>query len=152
MVRTNGLSRRSALAALAAAVMPLGSFEAGRLLAADSAEQPAVVNCPDLSGCWNCGYWKSHCNTHHGNLRAVFCKCGCNYEVTWSGTFFKVIPFRYTQTLYVTGCKDGTVFFRASRNLPMFGGTFCMNGSATACKFTAHYTSPKDRGVFVLSR
>lgn len=146
MIRAKLLSRRFAVFALAAVVLSLGQTSA-----VDSAE-PTVAACPDLSGCWNCGYWKSSCSSHCGSLRATFCKCGCNYEVTWTGTFFKFIPFRYKQTLYVTGCKDGTVFLRASRSLPMFGGQFCMSGSATACKFTAYYTSPKDRGVFVLSR
>jgi hypothetical protein len=108
---------------------------------------------PNLCGRWTCGSWHSHCNSHHGKLRATISRtCNGNYECTFSGTFFGFVPFRYTATLIVTGCGDGVVYFRSSRNLPLFGGTFSMCGSATACKFTANYTSPKDRGVFTMSR
>lgn len=119
-------------------------------LGADDAAPPA---CVDITGCWNCGSWRSFCNSHHGKLRATITQCdSCHYKCTFSGTFFGVIPFRYTATLTVTGRGDGVVYFRSSRNLPLFGGQFSMCGSATACKFTANYTSPKDRGVFTLSR
>jgi hypothetical protein len=108
---------------------------------------------PNICGRWSCGSWHSHCTSHHGKLRATICRgCNGNYECTFSGTFFGMIPFRYTTTLYVTGYGDGVVYFRASRNLPLFGGSFTMCGQATACKFTANYSSGKDRGVFTMSR
>jgi hypothetical protein len=117
------------------------------------ADDAAPSSCVDITGCWNCGCWRSFCNSHHGKLRAVITRCDdCHYKCTFSGTFFGVIPFRYTATLTVTGHGDGVVYFRSSRNIPLFGGQFSMCGSATSCKFTANYTSPKDRGVFTLSR
>ncbi len=148
MFRSPFVSRRSLLASTAAALLAM----VGPAVADSAAPEAAPVLCVDISGCWDCGYWKSFCNSHHGTLRATISRCGANYSVTFSGTFLKVVPFRYTQVLTVTGYGDGVVYFRASRNIPMFGGQFCMTGSATACKFTAHYTSKKDRGVFVLSR
>lgn len=109
--------------------------------------------CPDLSGNWDCGSWQSSGSGHSGKLRATLTRSGRDaYRCTFCGSFFKVVPFRYTVTLHVTGCRDGRVFFRASRNLPVFGGTFTCSGSATGRSFRATYTSPKDRGTFVLSR
>jgi hypothetical protein len=140
------LSRRKILAALLGLVLVLGPASVG------TADAPGC-NCVDLSGVWNCGYWKSFCSTHHGKLRARFVKCdACHYQVTFSGTFFMIIPFRYTVTMNVTGYGNGVVYLSASRNLPMFGGSFTMCGSASQCRFQANYTSKKDRGVFVLSR
>jgi len=140
------VSRRGALVGLlglSAGIVPTKLF----------AEGPCVSCGVDITGRWDCGYWKSHCNSHHGKLRADISRCADgNYRCTFSGTFFQVIPFRYTATLIVTGHGDGSVHFRASRNMPMFGGMFTMCGHATACRFTANYSSKKDRGVFVLSR
>lgn len=141
------LSRRRALSGLlglaAGGVLPLH-----RLLADDGAA-PGV----NLCGEWNCGYWKSFCNSHHGKLRACFERCdACHYRVTFSGTFLKLVPFRYTQTLTITGYSDDRVHLTASRSIPLFGGSFTMCGSATSCNFSANYCSKKDRGVFVLSR
>lgn len=119
-----------------------------------SAATTQAAECgPDISGCWNCGSWHSCCTGHKGNLRAVIRRCDAShYECTFSGTFFKVIPFRYTVTLQVTRVEAGVVYFRASRNIPLFGGSFNCSGYATACKFHANYCSPKDRGTFTMSR
>lgn len=144
-MQTRIFSRRKVLAFLLVAVATLGGT-----VSVGSAESSAPC-CPDLSGCWN-GCWRSHCTGHHGKLRATLCKCGpCSYQATFSGTFFGVIPFRFSDTLTVTQCADGTVQLRAGRKLPFFG-QFCMCASATCCKFTANYTAKKDRGVFVMSR
>lgn len=157
--------RRVVLAALSALVVSLAgpvaigvaettAIEAASIdeVSVEVADAP-VKNCPDITGCWDCGYWKSFCNTHHGKLRATIVRCdSCHYKCTFTGTFFGIIPFRYTATLTVTGYGDGVVYFRSSRNMPMFGGQFSMCGQATACKFTANYRSPKDRGVFTMTR
>jgi hypothetical protein len=112
-----------------------------------------VVQAPNICGSWDCGSWRSFCNSHHGKLRATISRCdACHYKCTFSGTFFGIIPFRYTATLTVTGYGDGVVYFRSSRNMPMFGGQFSMCGQATSCRFTANYRSPKDKGVFSMTR
>jgi hypothetical protein len=147
MTRSAVVCRRLFLAALMGSLATFGDS------AVTGPAEARANDCVDLSGCWNCGYWKSFCNTHHGKLRARFVKCdACHYRVTFSGTFFAVIPFRYTVTMNVTGHGDGVVYLSASRNIPLFGGSFTMCGSASNCRFTANYTSKKDRGVFVLSR
>ncbi len=106
----------------------------------------------DITGCWDCGSWKSCCTGHHGKLRAKIVQCGCQYECHFSGTFFKFIAFRYTVQLETCGVGDGVVYFCASKNIPFFGGTFNCKGCATNCKFHADYTSKKDRGTFDMSR
>lgn len=109
--------------------------------------------CVDLSGCWDCGSWKSCCTGHKGKLRAKIERCGsCNYQCTFSGTFMALVPFRYTVPLRVTKVENGVVHFYARKKIPLFGGDFTCCGTATACKFDARYTSPKDHGYFRMSR
>lgn len=138
-------SRRLALAALTLTVICLQPTSPA------PADTP-VCCAPDISGCWDCGSWRSCCTGHHGKLRAKIVPCGCNYECHFSGTFFKFIAFRYTVTLERCGVGDGVVYFRATKNIPFFGGAFNCCGYATQCKFHADYTSKKDRGVFEMSR
>lgn len=157
-----GLVRSAGFAALAAGGGSMLWAIPSPLSAADpvapAAEAPAAgVTIPyadvDLCGDWTCGYWKSSCTTHHGKLRAVISCCGPNrYECRFSGTFMKVVLFRYTVPLVVTARGDGIVYFRASKKIPLFGGVFTACGHATACHFHADYSADKDRGVFVMSR
>ncbi|MCY2969544.1 MAG: hypothetical protein NTZ30_02600 [Planctomycetota bacterium] len=57
---------------------------------------------PNLSGSWS-GNWISDGSGHKGPMKAVFRSVGTDsYEVTFSGRFFKFIPFRYKVTLMVT--------------------------------------------------
>lgn len=117
-------------------------------------EQPvAPPTWVELCGDWNCGSWKSGCTGHTGKLKARIAKAGCDrYTCTFSGTFLKLVPFRYTVELIVTGRGDGTVSFKANRNLPLFGGEFSCCGTATPCRFRADYRAPNDRGTFEMSR
>jgi hypothetical protein len=157
----NNVSRRVMLGRLFSTGLVVAGFSATSLLAAEAntsteaniaADEPVVAVRPNILGCWDCGSWLSCCTGHKGTLRATICSCGGNYECTFSGTFMKVIPFRYKATLITTGVGNGIVYFRASRQIPMFGGSFNMTGWATATKLHANYTSPKDRGTFDLSR
>ena len=109
--------------------------------------------CPNLAGEWTRGSWTSATNGHTGKLRAKITRCGPNrYDCTFCGTFWKVVPFRYTVPLHVTGCADGRIYFRASKKLPLCGGTFTCSGSATACSFRANFSSQSDHGVFTMTR
>lgn len=148
------VSRRALLGKLFGAGAVVAGFGATSLwnAVANAADEPVGQVRPNILGCWDCGSWLSCCTGHKGTLRATICACGGNYECTFSGTFMKVIPFRYKATLQTTAVGNGIVYFRASRQIPMFGGSFNMNGWATANKFHATYTSPKDRGSFDLSR
>ena len=67
------------------------------------------------------------------------------------GRFAKVIPFRYSQTLEVTGTAGDTVFLAGSSRLPGFG-TYEYAANATSRDFHATYQSRKDRGAFILRR
>lgn len=128
------------------------------LLASAAPPSPETVSpprtcCPDLSGEWDAGSWKSGTNGHKGRLCATLTRVGPNrYRCVFRGTFLAVVPFRYPVTLHVTGCDGSRAHFKASRNMPLFGGTFTCRGSATRRSFAARYTSPQDSGVFTLSR
>src|SRR5689334_6971319 len=55
----------------------------------------------DLSGPW-VGSWQSDGTGHRGPLRATFTRINnTQYQVTFRGRFFKVIPFRYSLVLNV---------------------------------------------------
>lgn len=86
-------------------------------------------------------------------MRASFCRlCDGNYEVTFTGRFCKLIPFRYKTTLTVTGHSDGVVYLSGNQNLGPLFGTFSYNAWANDCQFVSGYCSKKDQGQFVLSR
>lgn len=151
------LSRRAMLSRMfgvgaAVAGLSFGGLVLGGATTALGADEPVVQSRPNICGCWDCGSWLSCCTGHKGSLRANISCCGGNYECTFSGTFMKLIPFRYTVTLQTAAVGNGIVYFRASRQIPLFGGSFNCSGWATATKFHANYTSPKDRGSFDMSR
>jgi len=140
------LSRRGFLRAAVAS-----AFASPLLLGSSSALADSNC-CIDLSGRWTCGSWRSYCTGHHGKLKGVLERNCCgDYDARFTGTFFKVVPFLYRVTLNVVECRDGVVYFRGSKRLPMLG-TFCYEGHATSCSFQFHYTTKKDRGVFQMSR
>lgn len=108
-------------------------------------------NALDLSGNWS-GNWISDNSGHSGLMKAVFRSAGAeSYEVTFSGRFFKVIPFRYKVVLSVKG-KDGEKLL-LSGNQRLFGfGTFEYTAVADESSFSASYSSRKDNGRFELSK
>lgn len=105
----------------------------------------------NLSGSWN-GKWVSDGSGHKGPMKAVFRSVGNDsYEVTFSGRFFKVIPFRYKATLTVTGKEGDKLILTGSQKLLGFG-TFEYNALADDGSFMATYSSKKDNGRFELYR
>ncbi len=105
----------------------------------------------DLTGNWS-GQWQDTKSGHSGPLRATFCKCDeDHYRVTFSGRFFKVVPFRYTVVLTVTGTVDDRVLLTGEQNLPL-SGSFTYTAEATATDFTAHFCARRYRGEFLLHR
>jgi hypothetical protein len=104
----------------------------------------------DLSGCWS-GYWQD-CR-HGGPLHAGFCKCDdSHYRVTFTGRFFKILPFRYTVTLNVTKQEANKVYLAGESYLGRLFGTFTYDGWATDCDFEANYSSCRYQGQFILRR
>lgn len=112
-----------------------------------------AVRIPDLSGDW-CGSWVSCVNGHKGPMRASFCRqCDGNYKVTFTGRFCKLIPFRYSTVLNVTGYTDGVVYMSGSQYLGPIFGTFSYNAWANDRQFASGYNAgSKDQGQFTLSR
>jgi len=106
---------------------------------------------PNLSGSWS-GNWISDGSGHKGPMKAVFRSVGTDsYEVTFSGRFFKVIPFRYKVTLMVTGKDGDKLILTGSQKLLGFG-TFEYSALADNGSFMANYSSKKDNGRFELYR
>lgn len=139
MQPTLGTSRRYLLSAgLAFAFLLIGT------------NRPASAT--DLTGTWT-GIWRSHTNGHTGPMKAKFRAINASqYKVRFSGRFFTIIPFCYTETLNVI-CDDGqTVQLSASSNLGCIFGTFTMRAAANQCHFNANYCSEKDQGYFSLHR
>ncbi len=106
---------------------------------------------PSLTGRWS-GRWESKTSGHTGPLNARFTQTDpSHYRVVFSGRFFKVIPFRYAQTLEITGHEGDTVFLAGSSRLIGFG-TFEYSASATSHSFQSTYRSRNDTGTFILGR
>ena len=105
----------------------------------------------DLSGTW-AGRWESFNTGHNGPLRCTLVKLDeTSYQANFNGRFFKIIPFRYSVTLYVE--QDGDVVTLSGQNyLGRRFGTFYYTAEADETSFTASYNSSKDCGQFVLSR
>lgn len=113
-----------------------------------SAAEPCLCR-TDLSGKWK-GRWLSEKSNHQGRLRAKFVRRGDQYRATFSGTFMRILPFRYAVKLQAFE-QDGTVYLSGSKRLPMFG-VFHFDGQADDSHFHAFYRSRNDHGVFELSR
>ncbi len=110
-----------------------------------------VAQEPNLTGRWS-GRWESQTSGHTGPLNARFKQTDpSHYRVVFSGRFFKVIPFRYAQSLEITGQEGDTVFLTGSSRLIGFG-TFEYNASATSHSFQSTYRSRNDTGTFILGR
>ncbi|HVK19028.1 MAG TPA: hypothetical protein VM533_19005 [Fimbriiglobus sp.] len=120
------------------------------LSSAARADQP--FGGPGLSGRWS-GYWVSDKNGHTGPLRANFRKVSdACYRVTFTGRFWKVVPFVYSVNLAVTGTTGDAVTLAGETRAGPVIGTFRYDATATACEFEARFTSKNDSGRFVLTR
>ena len=115
---------------------------------AATAEPPAV---PDLSGRWS-GTWCDSKSGHHGPLHATICRIDdCHYLASFTGRFWKVVPFHYAIELNVVGVENGRVLLAGSKRM-LGSGQFEMNGSAGDCDFTATFCSKRYTGQFDLTR
>lgn len=114
-------------------------------------QAPVLID-TDLSGTWS-GQWCSQSTGHRGPMKAQFCRINsCQYEVTFSGRFCKLIPFRYKAILCASVGDDGCVHLRGSKNLGFLFGTFNFSGTASESRFDARYWASSDCGTFTLSR
>jgi hypothetical protein len=112
----------------------------------------STAQATDLTGNWS-GHWDDTKSGHCGPLSATFCPCDADhYRVTFTGKFFKVIPFKYTVTLAVTGRDGDKVFLTGEQNLGPLFGSFSYTAEATATDFTAHFCARRYQGDFILKR
>jgi len=119
------------------------------LVFAAVAERPAYA--VDLTGTWE-GRWKSRTNGHEGPMKATFERINASqYRVRFSGRFFTIIPFCYTETFNVISDDGRTVQMAATSKLCFFGNFHC-HAAANCCHFNANYASENDQGYFKMSR
>jgi hypothetical protein len=112
---------------------------------------PGTAAAADLSGKWS-GRWESHTTGHSGPLKARFTPMDdTHYRVSFSGRFWKVVPFRYTITLNVVGWSGDSVLLSGQARVPLFG-TFTCTAWASDTDFHARYSSRRDAGTFSLER
>ncbi len=112
---------------------------------------PVQAGEPNLTGRWR-GNWESSATGHSGPLRARFRQMAPDqYRVVFTGRFFKIIPFRYAETLTVTS-SDGTIASLSGSSRLLGFGTFSFSAVATSQTFTADFQSRNESGVFKLSR
>lgn len=125
-----------------------GLLVATFLLAATSAALAV-----DLSGCWE-GNWVSCQSGHKGKLRANITRIdACHYEARFTGTFFKILPFRYSVVLTLVEDTGEVVHLKGSKDLgKIAGGCYYYTSQATCCCFHTDYCSKKDHGTFDMQR
>ncbi len=105
-----------------------------------------------LAGCWE-GSWYSCTSGHKGRLRATICLLSDGrYRASFSGTFFRIVPFRYSVVLTATEIDELVRFSGSSYLGRLAGGTYCYSGTADGSKFRATYRSKKDHGKFVMRK
>lgn len=119
------------------------------LAAASHAASEAAA--ADLSGTWS-GRWDSLSTGHTGPLRATFSRLNdSQYQVDFTGRFFKLIPFRYSVVLNAID-EGETVRLSGDNYLGRRYGWFHYDAVVIGDCFTADYTSCKDDGQFRLTR
>ena len=97
-----------------------------------------AADASDPAGCWS-GRWVNCHDIFKGSVKAKITKCDAShYHATFRGICFKVVPYRYTVKLSVTGVENGTVHLRGQEDLGIWGG-YVMDASVTGSKFTAKY-------------
>jgi hypothetical protein len=122
---------------------------AAALLMASTSAALAV----DLSGCWE-GTWVSNQSGHKGKLRATITRIDANhYNASFTGTFFKVLPFRYSVVMTVVEDTGDVVHLKGQKDLgKLAGGCYYYTSRATCCCFHTDYCSKKDHGTFDMQR
>ena len=117
------------------------------------AEEGRISNPVNLeAGCWE-GSWLSCKTGHHGKLRATFCRLDDNrVEATFSGSFAKILPFRYRAVLDVVEEVPGKIKLRGSQRLGPVMGTFSYEATIEGDRFEATYQSRRDCGKWTLSQ
>lgn len=105
-----------------------------------------------LAGNWS-GGWYSQTTGHKGPLRAdVRLSNSGQYRATFTGKFFKVIPFRYQMQLNVVSSDGEHLHLAGQKKLGPLMGYYAYEATVTGNHFSATYRTKRDRGTFVLRR
>ena len=105
-----------------------------------------------VSGKWR-GNWVRQTNGHRGNLNARIRQVDSNhYRAVFRGTFFKVIPFRYSAKLQVVERQSGYTRLAGSQRLGPVMGEFGYEAVVSGNQFQATFHSKNDRGVWQMQR
>lgn len=105
----------------------------------------------ELAGQWH-GNWKSCKSGHHGKLNAQFCRLDeTNVQAKFTGSFAKVIPFRYRPILKIVHEESGLMILEGNKKLPLVGN-FYYSATISESGFSAIYRSRRDQGVWQMSR
>lgn len=107
---------------------------------------------PTLPGAWS-GSWASHTTGHQGPLHAsIRSNSDGNYTATFTGKFFKVIPFRYQMQLNVVSNDGHQMTLAGSKKLGPVMGYYSYRATVTGNQLSATYSTKRDRGTFSLRR
>lgn len=113
---------------------------------------PAIGSEDLLAGNWT-GSWVSCKNGHHGKLRATFCRINdTQVQAVFTGSFARILPFRYKATLTIVHEEPGLIRLRGSQRLGPIMGTFCYEATITGDRFDATYSSRRDCGQWTMTR
>ena len=105
-----------------------------------------------LGGSWS-GGWYSQTTGHKGPLRAeVRLSNSGQFRATFTGKFFKVIPFRYQMQLNVVSSNEEHLYLAGQKKLGPLMGYYVYEATVTENQFSATYRTKRDRGTFVLKR
>ncbi len=106
----------------------------------------------DLSGKWR-GAWVSQSSGHRGKLNARMTQNNNGqYRAVFTGTFAKIIPFRYAVNLDVVGRNGNQLHLAGSKKLGPIMGEFRYSAVSDGCSFRASYSSKRDSGQWNLDR
>jgi hypothetical protein len=112
---------------------------------------PQTTRADGLDGRWR-GGWESCDSGHKGKLSAKFRRIDSTHvRAKFTGTFAKVIPFRYRPILEIVYEEPGLMVLQGNKRLPL-GGTFQYNATVSGGQFSATYRSKRDSGVWQMRR
>lgn len=105
-----------------------------------------------LTGSWS-GGWYSQTTGHKGPLQAnIRPTSDGHYTATFTGKFFKVIPFRYEMKLNVVGDDGTNLRLAGSKKLGPLMGYYSYQATVSGNHFSASYRTKRDQGTFSLRR
>ena len=99
------------------------------------------------------GSWQSFRTGHHGRMRGRFVQINPNQvRATFTGTFAKIIPFRYATRLNIAHQDANTIVLSGSKRLGPIMGSFQYQAVITPNEVISTYRSRRDFGRWHLRR